>query len=59
MYSTRLISTTNWPIETSDGKVLAQAALDAALEEMLFAGGSLNRRLLGGQEAEPKRADKT
>lgn len=46
-------------IEVSDGKVLSQAALDAALDEMLFAGGSLNRRLLGGQEAEPKRADTT
>jgi cell division protease FtsH len=39
-------------IESSGGKLLAQAAADAALEEMLFAGGSLNRRLLGGEGAE-------
>ncbi len=39
-------------IETSGGKPLAQAAVDAALEEMLFAGGALNRRLLGGEGAE-------
>jgi hypothetical protein len=36
-------------IETSGGKLLAQAAIDAAIEEMLFAGGALNRRLLGGE----------
>lgn len=35
-------------IETSGGSLLTQAAVDAALEEMLFAGGTLNRRLLGG-----------
>ena len=40
-------------IEASGGKLLAQAAVDAALEEMLFAGGALNRRLLGGEGAEP------
>ena len=40
-------------IETSGGKLLAQASVDAALEEMLFAGGALNRRLLGGEEADP------
>jgi ATP-dependent 26S proteasome regulatory subunit len=40
-------------IESSGGKLLAQAAVDAALEEMLFAGGALNRRLLGGEETEP------
>ena len=40
-------------IEASGGKVLSQTAVDAALEEMLFAGGSLNRRLLGGEAAEP------
>jgi hypothetical protein len=43
--------------ETSGGKLLAQAAVDAALEEMLFAGGALNRRLLGGEVVEPSRAD--
>jgi hypothetical protein len=26
--------------------------VDAAIEEMLFAGGALNRRLLGGEGAE-------
>lgn len=40
-------------IETAGGKLLAQAAVDAALEEMLFAGGTLNRRLLGGEVVEP------
>jgi ATP-dependent 26S proteasome regulatory subunit len=40
-------------IETSGGNVLAQSAVDAALEEMLLAGGALNRRLLGGEAAEP------
>ncbi|HEV3200152.1 MAG TPA: ATP-binding protein [Bryobacteraceae bacterium] len=39
-------------IEFSRGNVLAQPAVDAALEEMLFAGGSLNRRLLGGEGVE-------
>jgi len=39
-------------IEMSGGKLLAQASVDAALEEMLFAGGTLNRRLLGGEGAE-------
>jgi hypothetical protein len=43
-------------IETSGGKLLSQAAVDAALEEMLFAGGALNRRLLGGEVAEPSGA---
>jgi ATP-dependent 26S proteasome regulatory subunit len=36
-------------IESGEGNVLTQPALDAALEEMLFAGGTLNRRLLGGE----------
>jgi AAA+ superfamily predicted ATPase len=35
--------------EASGGNVLSQAAADAALEEMLFTGGTLNRRLLGGE----------
>jgi cell division protease FtsH len=39
-------------IETSRGNALAQEAVDAALEEMLFAGGALNRRLLGGDGTE-------
>ena len=38
--------------ELSKGTVLTQAAVDAALEEMLFAGGVLNRRLLGGEGVE-------
>jgi Methylpurine-DNA glycosylase (MPG) len=44
-------------IETSGGKLLMQAAVDTALEEMLFAGGALNRRLLGGEVTEPSRAN--
>jgi hypothetical protein len=36
-------------IEFSRGNILAQPAVDAALEEMLFSGGALNRRLLGGE----------
>lgn len=40
-------------IEFSSGNVLGQPAVDAALEEMLFAGGALNRRLLGGEGADP------
>lgn len=39
-------------IEGSVGTNLAQASVDSALEEMLFAGGTLNRRLLGAEEAE-------
>jgi ATPase family associated with various cellular activities (AAA) len=38
-------------IESSVGNVLTHGAVDAALEEMLFAGGSLNRRLLGAEES--------
>ena len=34
------------------GNVLAQPAVDAALEEMLFTSGALNRRLLGGEGVE-------
>jgi len=40
-------------IESSRDSVLTQAAVDAAIEEMLFTGGALNRRLLGGADAEP------
>lgn len=42
-------------VEFSWGDVLTQQAVDAAIEEMLFAGGTLNRRLLGGEGAEPIR----
>ena len=35
-------------IESSRDNVLTQVAVDAAIEEMLFTGGALNRRLLGG-----------
>lgn len=38
-------------IESSRDNVLMQAAVDAAIEEMLFTGGALNRRLLGGEGA--------
>ncbi|HTS24709.1 MAG TPA: hypothetical protein VMH81_02475 [Bryobacteraceae bacterium] len=40
-------------IEFSSGGVLTRQAVDAAIEEILFAGGTLNRRLLGGEGAEP------
>ena len=39
-------------IEFSQGSIVTQRAVDAAIEEMLFSGGALNRRLLGGAEAE-------
>jgi SpoVK/Ycf46/Vps4 family AAA+-type ATPase len=35
-------------VELSGANTLSQPAVDAALEEMLFTGGLLNRRLLGG-----------
>jgi hypothetical protein len=35
-------------IELSPGNVLTEPAVDGAIEEMLFTGGALNRRLLGG-----------
>jgi hypothetical protein len=38
-------------IESSRDNVLTQAAVDAAIEEMLLAGGAVNRRLLGGEGA--------
>jgi hypothetical protein len=38
-------------IEASAGSLLSKVAVDSALEEMLFAGGALNRRLLGGEQA--------
>ncbi|HEY1241386.1 MAG TPA: ATP-binding protein [Bryobacteraceae bacterium] len=40
-------------IEFSDGQTLTGRAVDSALEEMLFTGGTLNRRLLGGDGADP------
>ena len=39
-------------IEFSCGNLLTRPSVDAAIEEMLFAGGALNRRLLGGEGAE-------
>jgi hypothetical protein len=39
-------------IEGGAGKVLSEAILNSALEEMLFAGGALNRRILGGEQVE-------
>jgi hypothetical protein len=36
-------------IETG-GTTLSESSLDSALEELLFAGGTLNRRLLGAEE---------
>ena len=39
-------------IETSAGDALSMRAVDSALEEMLFTGGTLNRRLLGGELAQ-------
>ena len=38
-------------LELTQETVLTQNAVDAALEEMLFTGGTLNRRLLGGEGA--------
>jgi ATP-dependent 26S proteasome regulatory subunit len=38
-------------IESGEGTNLSEPSLDSALEEMLFAGGTLNRRLLGAEEA--------
>ena len=42
-------------IEGARGKILLQPSVDAALEEMLFTGGALNRRLLGGAASKPVR----
>jgi hypothetical protein len=39
-------------IEFSRSNILAQPAVDATMEEMLFTGGALNRRLLGGEGIE-------
>jgi ATP-dependent 26S proteasome regulatory subunit len=40
-------------IECSRGNMLTRPSVDEAIEEMLFTGGALNRRLLGGEGAEP------
>src|SRR5215470_5782280 len=42
-------------IELSCGHLLTQRSVDAAIQEMLFTGGSLNRRLLGGEGADAPR----
>jgi hypothetical protein len=38
-------------IESSQGPILTERTVDSALQEMLFSGGALNRRLLGGDGA--------
>src|SRR5437773_12187390 len=38
-------------IERGGGTVLQQGALDSAIEEIVFAGGALNMKLLGGSSA--------
>jgi hypothetical protein len=40
-------------LERTDGRPLDLADVEAALEEMLFSGGSLNAKLLGAAEARP------
>ena len=40
-------------IELGTDSILLQSAVDGAIEEMLFTGGALNRKLLGGPAAEP------
>jgi len=37
-------------IELAADRVLRQSAVDAAIEEMMFIGGALNLKLLGGTE---------
>ena len=39
--------------EVGKDNVLVQPAVDAAIEEMLFAGGALNLKLLGGPAVKP------
>jgi len=39
-------------IENGSGNLLSEVVVNSALEEMLFAGGALNRRLLGGEQVE-------
>jgi len=45
-------------IEMSGAPALQQAAVDAAIEEMMFTGGTLNLRLLGGSAAAASGAGK-
>jgi ATP-dependent 26S proteasome regulatory subunit len=40
-------------IELGKDSILLQSAVDGAIEEMLFTGGALNLKLLGGPAAEP------
>jgi hypothetical protein len=40
-------------IELGTDSILLQSAVDGAIEEMLFTGGALNLKLLGGPAAEP------
>lgn len=45
-------------IELGEGSVLQQAAVDSAIEEMVFGGGALNLKLLGGSsELLPENVD--
>jgi hypothetical protein len=39
-------------IEAGDGRELSAMAVDSAIEEMVFIGGALNLKLLGGETAE-------
>jgi hypothetical protein len=39
-------------IESGAGTQLSESVVNSALEEMLFTGGALNRRLLGGEQVE-------
>lgn len=39
-------------LEMDKGRVLDDRAAEAAIEEMVFTGGALNRRLLGGEGLE-------
>jgi len=40
-------------IELGKDSALTQSAADAAIEELLFTGGALNLKLLGGPTARP------
>ena len=40
-------------LERSDDNTIEMADIDDSLEEMLFTGGSLNRKLLGAAVTEP------
>jgi hypothetical protein len=40
------------PLAQGTSKTLHQSAVDGAIEEMLFTGGALNLKLLGGPAAE-------